>query len=732
MKTGIADRAWLREKILRQPEALGKAWFVVEFLKDRPWDASTWVDATSELEDCLTPSEMSQSIQTLACETAPESRFVCSCLLERSGRFDEASAMLDGLTFFQATELEALRLQALARNRALAGGFSQCIVPLRRAIRMSASYRSLTANARVFKMLESSGQRVCRRKLRLAVVGNATFELLVPHLRATAFSYGVDLEVYAGAYNQHNQEILDPSSRLRGFRPEVVVIATNLHSLGLAEESRNEFELIAEKIEEMKKLWSSCLQAFPCLVIQHNFVVPEVSSLSRLSSSLPGGRARVIRRLDMELEEAAAHTPGVVILDVEQIASVLGKRVWEDERMWIQAKQYPSANGTVLLLKHQMALVRGAIGLGSKCVVLDLDNTIWGGIVGEDGLNGIQLGGTAKGEAFLCFQRYLLGLRQRGIILAVCSKNNESDAWQVFDEHPEMILKRDHISVFVANWRSKTENLRDIATKLNIGLDSIVFVDDNPMERELVRAELPEIEVPDLSEDPSTFAATLHRELLFESVSLTREDRKRADDYTANAQRQALQTSSANLEQFLASLRMTLRLRRFDSANEPRIVQLINKTNQFNLTTRRMSDAEVRAYVADHDCYTQFAQLSDRFGDSGIVGVLMASPRKQALNIDQWLMSCRVLGRQMEVAMLSSLWKYARSNGYQTLTGVYAPTAKNSQVADLYTNLGFTFVKQDVTGNRYYEADLSQPFDAPKFFVVDDQTNSPIASSMRI
>jgi FkbH-like protein len=713
---------WISKGLERQTDSLGKLTFLVNALEQFDFDSFEWQDLLGRVNDIISASDMDACIERLESASSPQSKFVLCVLLERSGRFGAAAEALEGFSFHESADLEVLRLQMLARNKAQRGEPATAVVPLKRAIWLSDSYRSVAASARILKMLGNAGPQSCKRSVRVAVIGNATFELLVPQLKTMAFSYGLHFELFTGAYDQHAQEVLDPSSQLRSFCPEIVIIAGNTHGLAIPEESTNEDMLVAAKIKEFTRLWSSCVSTFHCSVIQHNFVVPEVSSFGRLSNSLRGGRARVIRRLNLELEDAAASVPGVSILDVEQIASVLGKRTWEDERMWIQAKQYPSAAGSVSLVKHQVALVRSMLGLGSKCIVLDLDNTLWGGIVGEDGVNGIHLGGSPKGEAYASFQKFLLGLHQRGVILAICSKNNETDALEVFDMHPEMILKREHISVFAANWQPKSESLRQIAARLNVGLDSLVFVDDNPVERELVRKELPEIEVLDMPDDPSQFAQTVHRSLLFESTGLTSEDRQRTEAYRANSERKALESSTSTVEEFLLSLHMQAKLRRFDTLNEPRIVQLINKTNQFNLTTQRMSDAQVRAYALKADHYTQFLQLMDRFGDNGIVGILMAAPDADYLRIEQWLMSCRVLGRRVEEVMLCSVWKYARSCGYKKLLGSYRPTAKNSQVANLYDRLGFTLLNVETNGTRCYELELSKDLQPSPFFAIDDQT----------
>ncbi len=425
-------------------------------------------------------------------------------------------------------------------------------------------------------------------------------------------------------------------------------------------------------------------------VIQCNFEIPEIDPLGNLSAALPGGRAHVIRQFNLELSHHA-----VSILDVDQIAGLHGKQRWHDEVLWQAAKQYPTTEAIPLLARHAAAMIRASLGLTSKCLVLDLDNTLWGGIIGEDGINGIRLGGGPAGESYVAFQKYVQALQRRGVILAICSKNNEQDAKAPFQDHPEMVLKLDDIALFVANWQSKDENLRHIAATLNIGLDSIVFVDDNPVERNLIRSQIPEIEVIEVPQDPAGYTAALHRSLCFEAWTLTEDDRRRAASYQQNAKRSEQLAASGNVEDYLAGLEMHVELRPFDEANLARIVQLINKTNQFNLTTRRITEAECLALINRSDCYTQFMRLKDRFGDNGITGILIGFVEGDTLRIDNWLISCRVLGRRVEDAMLAAALNFAVERKCEFALGEYIPTPKNAQVSGIFEKYGFEkFVEQ--------------------------------------
>ena len=541
--------------------------------------------------------------------STPAAYWLEASLLEQAGRHEEAAAVLEALSDPVWSEERALRLLAIARNRKQSGP------ALMQAARAATTNRTLSA----IEKLLAAYPAPARRTVKIALVGTVTLELWVPALRALCFSWGIDANIYVGQFQQYTQEILDPASGLAQFQPDLVLIAADWRSLALPAESPDPAATIAAKLAQFQPLWQHCRQNLGANVIQCNFEVPEIDPLGNLGATLPGGRASILRQLNLELTRQ-----GVAILDIDQLAALHSKQRWHDEALWQAAKQYPSAEAMPLLARHASAMVRASLGLTSKCLALDLDNTLWGGIIGEDGMNGIRLGGSPAGESFVAFQKYIQALQRRGIVLAVCSKNNEQDAKAPFQEHPEMVLKIDDIALFVANWQPKDENLRHIAATLNIGLDSIVFVDDNPVERDFIRLQVPEIEVIEMPLDPAGYAAALHRSLCFEAWTLTDDDRRRAASYQQNAKRSEQLAAAGNVEDYLAGLEMHVELRPFDAANLARIVQLINKTNQFNLTTRRITEAECLALLNRPDCYTQFMRLKDRFGDNGITGILIA------------------------------------------------------------------------------------------------------------
>jgi FkbH-like protein len=606
--------------------------------------------------------------------STPVAYWLEASLLEQAGRPAESAAVLEALTDLSWSEERALRLLAIARNRRQSGP------TLMHAARAAATNRTLTAIDKLITAYPSPAKRT----VKIALVGTVTLEFWVPALRALCFSWGIDAPVYVGQFQQYTQEILDPTSGLAQFNPDLVLIAADWRSLALPVESSDPAATIAEKLAQFQPLWQHCRQHLNADVIQCNFEVPEVDPLGALGATLPGGRANILRQLNLEFTRH-----GVVILDVDQLAALHGKQRWHDEALWQAAKQYPSPEAIPLLARHAAAMIRASLSLTSKCLALDLDNTLWGGIIGEDGINGIRLGGSPAGESYVAFQKYIQALQRRGVILAVCSKNNEQDAKAPFEDHPEMVLKLDDIALFVANWQSKDENLRHIAATLNIGLDSIVFVDDNPVERNLIRLQVPEVEVPEMPLDPAGYTAALHRSLCFEAWTLTDDDRRRAASYRQNVKRSEQLAASGNVEDYLSGLEMHVELRPFDEANLARIVQLINKTNQFNLTTRRITEAECLALLHRPDCYTQFMRLKDRFGDNGLTGILIAFVEDKTLRIDNWLISCRVLGRRVEDAMISAALAFAVERQCEFALGEYIPTAKNNQVSEIYLKFGF-------------------------------------------
>jgi FkbH-like protein len=415
-------------------------------------------------------------------------------------------------------------------------------------------------------------------------------------------------------------------------------------------------------------------------------------------------------RLNLELARYARASRTLVINDIHHLSARMGLERWHDRDYWYGYKMAMSHEATVLMSANVATLVRALLGRSRKCLVLDLDNTLWGGVIGDDGLTGIKLGrDTPQGSAYLDFQRFCLELKRRGVVLAVCSKNEPEIAKQAFS-HPDMLLQLSDIAVFKAGWGPKHEAIREIAAELNLGLDALVFVDDNPAERELVAAQLPQVAVPNVGDQVSRFAQHLDRAGYFEAARLSGDDLQRAEQYSANAARAAAASTFANYGEYLQSLTMKAVIAPVDATYLDRVVQLTNKTNQFNLTTKRFTAAEMQAAVSDPRFVTLYGRLIDKFGDNGLVSVVQGEARGDELHLPLWLMSCRVLKRDMELAMLDALAADALRRGLKALVGYYLPTAKNAMVAEHYGALGFERVSADDAGRSTWRLDLSHGY----------------------
>jgi len=661
-------------------------------------------------------------------------QWMAALMLEAFAQHARAAEVLQAIKDVTWREERALRLQALARNLIREGRVQDAWAPLQQAAKAAEARQTLVGVGQLLKEASRTEQPPARAVRRVALVGTGTLSFWAEALKPALYGAGVWAEVFAGEFGQYQQEIVDPESGMAKFRPDVIVIAVDYRALGLVDVFSDPDAAVEGIVAQFRGLWTACQERFGAAVVQFNFEIPEIDPFGRLSAAVAGGRSRVLQQVNLQLWDVAQRA-NVAVFDMNEAAAEYGKQRWNDAGMWIAAKQYPAAEALPSLARRLASLVRAACGLTSKCLVLDLDGTLWGGVIGEDGLAGIRLGGDPEGEAYTAFQRYVQALRRRGIPLAVCSKNNEADALSVFREHPETVLREDDFAVFLANWEPKPDNLRRVASMLNIGIDSLVFLDDNPMERNFIRKELPEVEVPELPDDPALYAEVLHRTYLFESLTFTEEDQRRADSYRENAQRSQLAAGSANLDDYLAGLGMKLELQAFDELNLPRIVQLINKTNQFNLTTRRATAADAVNWMRDGNCYTQAMRLRDRFGDSGITGILVALHEGDVVRIDNWLMSCRVLGRRIENAMLASVMDFANHVGARAIAGEYVPTAKNEQVKDLYDRLGFARIQDRGDGSVVYELRLdTSARPATQWFEVEDSTvtNAPQNQSVTV
>ena len=563
------------------------------------------------------------------------------------------------------------------------------------------------------------------KPVRLALLGSGTLAHLHAGIRVAGLRRNIHIETYENDYGQYWQEIADTGSALHEFNPTTVLLALDAHHLAAgvtaAMAGEDVARAAAEVVERVAGCWHGLRAAFGCHIV-HQLPLPvHPPLLGQNEQRLPGSRAAFVARVGAELR-ARAEAEGVDLLALDQRVALDGLDAWHDAGMWHRAKQEVSLAATPLYGDLVARLIAARQGRSFKALVLDLDNTLWGGVVGDDGLEGLVLGqGSALGEAFVAFQDYARELSRRGVILAVCSKNDEANAVEPFEKHPDMVLRRGDIACFVANWSDKAANIRAIARDLNIGLDALVFIDDNPFERALVRRELPMVAVPEVSDDPTGYPRALADAGYFEALAITEDDRARSSQYQANREREALRATTTDLPSYLRSLDMRLIWRRFDQIGLQRTVQLINKTNQFNLTTRRYTEDDVLAIMRDPRAFGLQLRLVDRFGDNGIIAILIGRMTSDTdLLIDTWLMSCRVLGRQVEPTSLNLIAAQAQALGATRLIGEYVPTKKNAMVRDHYAKLGFAPLATDTSGATRAVLDLTGFVPADTFIDVKE------------
>lgn len=531
---------------------------------------------------------------------------------------------------------------------------------------------------------------------KLGLVSNAMVELILPGLTAAALRHGIHLDITCGDFGQVAQEAFDPDSRLNRAGLDAVLIALDYRGYPFGRNSlANTIEgtVAADGLVFLNQIREAFHSNSGTLCIVQSLATPPLSLIGNMDAQLDEMLCKEIAEFNRELIQSTKSSSDI-LLDVAKLASSVGTHYWFDERQWYLSR-IPMANVFVpLYCEHVVRLVAALRGKSKKCLVLDLDNTLWSGVIGDDGLDRIHIGqGDPVGESHLAIQQFAFELKKFGVILAVCSKNEESIALQPFREHPDMLLKEDDFAVFIANWDDKATNIRRIAKDLNIGLDSIVFVDDNPFEREVVRNLVSEVAVPELPDDAALIPRTLSAAGYFEMISFTQEDAERNSQYAANVKRDSVLQEYTDISEFLSSLDMTILFSPFDSVGRKRITQLINKTNQFNLTTRRYTENEIRKFELSSDVYTMQARLTDRFGDNGMVSVIICRKLNNVWEIDTWLMSCRVINRGVEEIACDELFKAAREMGIQSIRGIYRPTKKNKLVRDHYQNLGFNKIE---------------------------------------
>lgn len=549
---------------------------------------------------------------------------------------------------------------------------------------------------------EISGKKsACQRKIRTALLSSFTINGLREVLDIKCFESGIDASFYECGYNQYAQDIINPNSDYYRFEPEITFLFIDTRSLMGDDfyyfnnyDIRRRKAIIEQKRAFLQDLFNTVLKSSNTIVVLHALEVPYASTYGILENKVEMGLNASIKSLNGELQALCIDKPNAFVLDYDLFLGKLGKAVCTDEKMRYIADMKLKPDGFIHLADEYLGYIKAFLGLTKKCIVLDLDNTLWGGIVGEDGFEGIALGPKAPGNAFFEFQKYLLSLNQRGILLAINSRNNPEDAMKVIREHPSMVLKEEHFAAIRINWLNKAANLSSIVEELNIGADSVVFLDDDPVNIELARQQTPEVLSILLPEDSSKYVQTLLELNEFNVMQITLEDKKRRRMYTEQRKRDEHRQSFIKMEDFLESLDQEVRFEPANDFSSPRISQLCMKTNQFNLTTKRYSETDTKDLIRSQVHQVFSIAVKDRFGDNGIVGVLILEESDKGLLIDTFLLSCRIIGRGVERAALAFIFNEAKKKEVGLVFGFYSASKRNALVKGLFKDNGFELIEQ--------------------------------------
>lgn len=531
------------------------------------------------------------------------------------------------------------------------------------------------------------------KQVKLAMLGDSATQFIVQAIKGMGIEYSLDIIVFEADFNQIDQQIFDPDSELYQFDADVVLIFESTHKLlqkfnKKSSAARN--HLAEDSLAHTQQLIATLQSKTHAKILFCNYTEEDDRVFGQYANKVEESFGWQLRKLNFLLQELSLQLPNLYICDLSTIQNTIGRERFWSPSIYTNTEMTVSIDALPYFAQSAVQIISAFQGIFKKCVILDLDNTLWGGVIGDDGLENIQIGQLGIGKAFTEFQYWIKKLQQRGIIVAVCSKNTESIAKEPFEKHPDMVLKLEDIAVFVANWENKADNIRKIQKILNIGFDSMVFLDDNPFERNIVRENIPGITVPELPEDPALYLDYLYNLNLFETVSYSGEDAKRTQQYQKEAERIIFQESFTNENDFLKSLNMISETKPFDNFTIPRIAQLSQRSNQFNLRTVRYTEEDVKRIAQSDDYLTLSFTLEDKFGDNGLIcAVILEKKNNRTLFIDTWFMSCRVLKRGMEAYTLNFIVELAKANGYNVIIGEYIPTSKNELVKDHYKNLGF-------------------------------------------
>jgi FkbH-like protein len=529
--------------------------------------------------------------------------------------------------------------------------------------------------------------------IKIAVLGDSSTQFLAQCIRGLGYDYGLDLQILDADFNQIEQQVFDVNSEIYQYNPDLILVFLSSHKLLVnynKSKEQDQIGLASTALNRIDAIYTAIQNQSNAKVIFYNYTEIDDSVFGSFSTKIESSFLFQLRKLNFELMLLAQKNPNLYLCDLSSIQNQIGKSNLFHAPVYISSEMVVNINVLPIIAEKTIAIINALNGKFKKCVILDLDNTLWGGIIGDDGIENIQIGNLGIGKAFSEFQYWIKKLKNRGVILAVCSKNTESIAKEPFIKHPDMVLKLDDISVFVANWDNKVDNIRYIQNVLNIGFDSMVFLDDNPFERAIVKENLPDIVVPDLPKDPTEYLEYLYNLNLFETVTFSDVDKDRTKLYQIEAERKLEKQSFTNEEDFLKNLSMFSVIESFNSFNIPRVAQLSQRSNQFNLRTIRYSENDIEVIASSEKHFTFTFTLEDKFGDNGLIAVVILEIKDATkLFIDSWFMSCRVLKRSMEDFILNNLVNFAKLKGFDTLIGEYIATPKNQLVQDHYEKLGF-------------------------------------------
>lgn len=568
--------------------------------------------------------------------------------------------------------------------------------PLTTALARVESEGTYTAYLAAYNALGAEAPDAARPEFRVGILRNFTVEPLLPVLASEMARDAIVPTIYVGDFDAIAADALGSNGPLAKFDPQAIVIALWLDALAPRLVGRfpslNEEDVTAEisrVLTYVRDMLDGIRRFSQAPVLLNNFPFPHRRALGILDAQRDDSQTEAVLSLNRGLRAIAKEVGNVFMVDYMSLFALVGSAEGFDERNWVHRRSPLGRRVLIPIGQEYAKYLRALRGNVRKCVVVDCDNTLWGGIVGEDGINGIQLGESHPGSNHTSLQRELTNLYDRGVLVALCSKNNEADVMEVLRSHPGMVLKESHVAAHRINWEDKASNLRAIARELNIGLDSLVFVDDSAFECGLVREQLPEVAVVELKNDGTDYATQLARHGYFDSLVTSSEDKLRTAHFKAEAERRELQGSASSLGEFLESLEMVAEIGAAHEEVVPRIAQLTQKTNQFNLTTRRYAEADIRRFAASDSADVIYLRLKDKVADLGIVGVAIMQTTDGVAEVDSFLMSCRALGRGVELVMLDALRRRAEERGCARMRGVFIPTAKNAQVATFYESAGF-------------------------------------------